>query len=241
MKKINRILLILTILLAVLSLTLGGILTAKAIRDKKEEDAKPDPQAMQKMADSFSNSLHNIRYYMEISDIRDICKEQEVVSVYRYTHDGAFSGISVIEFREFTDGTGSLSYIRYNCESYLIIKGIFEDVTFDLTAEETSAFLQCIEENRFYEQTTIHPEESRYNNIMDGATQYLEGDHGDRLERLNVTLSNYHLLCLRAAELFDYPAFTNVAEKMIEMVESKGCEVRFNYCGDEEALRSGAN
>ena len=239
MKKINRILLILTILLAVLSLTLGGILTAKAIRDKKEEDAKPDPQAMQKMADSFSNSLHNIRYYMEISDIRDICKEQEVVSVYRYTHDGAFSGISIIEFKELADGTGSLSYIRYNCESYLIIKGIFEDVTFELTAEETASFLQCIEENRFYEQTTIHPEES--DTVTDGATQYLEGDHAAKIDRLGVALSNYRLLCYRSEGLFDYPAFTNIAEKMIEMVESKGCEVRFNYCGDEEALRSGAN
>ena len=238
MKKINRILLILTILLAVLSLTLGGILTAKAIRDKKEEDAKPDPQAMQKMADSFSNDLHNIRYYMEISDIRDICKEQEVVSVYRYTHDGAFSGISIIEFRELADGTGSLSYTRYNCESYLIIKGVFEDVTFDLTAEETSTFLQCVEENKFYEQTTIHPEES--DTILDGAIQYLEGDHADKLDRLGVVLSNYRLLCYRSEGLFfDYPAFTNIAEKMIDMVESKGCEVRFNYCGDEEALRNG--
>ena len=90
MKKSTRVLLILTVVFAVSSIFLGSFLVAEKIKHKTEPTA-PFDLTHQEMLDNFCNKLHNIRYYMEIPDVRDICKEQDVVSVYRYTHNGAFS------------------------------------------------------------------------------------------------------------------------------------------------------
>ena len=232
MKKDTRILLIPIIILATALLVLGSVLLSMIIKERR--DTSLDTQTLQEMRDKCNNDLYDLRYNLEIADIRDIGREENVVSVYRYTRNGAFEGISIIEFREYTDGTGNIAYIRYNSNSFIIVNGIFENVSFDLTVEETRSFLQCIEEHNFNKTPTIHPYDT--NDLTDGVYQYLEGENCSISEKYDCAFSNYHLLFLRNSNL-DHPAFNNIVDKMIELLESKGCQVRFNVIQEEEELR----
>ena len=127
MKKDTRILLIPIIILATALLVLGSVLLSMIIKERR--DTSLDTQTLQGMRDKCNNDLYDLRYNLEIADIRDIGREENVVSVYRYTRNGAFEGISIIEFREYTDGTGNIAYIRYNSNSFIIVNGIFENVS----------------------------------------------------------------------------------------------------------------
>lgn len=180
------------------------------------------------------HTLYNARCNTNTPDIRQLLEDGTATQAYRMTIEGIFHGLYMFDFYVHENGAGTLHYRRYNGES-VVIKGIFDDVSYPLTKQETEALLSVFTEQQFFNLPIIHPYESTY--IMDGYYIYLEG-----IERMHTfsdgsyDFSSYHMVRIHDHSI-DYPQLTAIYDALIALVESKGTEVRINAYYEEEKLR----
>lgn len=185
--------------------------------------------------ENFQNDLYAVRYNLQIDDLRDVMFRNGIAQAYRMTMDTMSDGVYLFEFLIFTDGTGSLCYQRYNSETGLTNKGLFDDVAYSLTATETEALLSVWINADFFNLSPVHPYDTAL--FMDGQQLFLEGmDDLWRVGDAGVSFYNYHMIGLRDDSLI-YPEFFSIHDALIALVEEKGTEVKFNFRSEEEKLR----
>ena len=185
------------------------------------------------------NELYTIRYNFDLVDIRDIVADGTYAQAYRMTVEGMFDGVHYIDFYVHHDGTGTLIYKRYNSEGYVYIKGVFEDVKYSLSKEETASLLGVWETQDFFSLPSTHIYEEVDIIILDGEYIYLEGINDvttfKNIDDISI-YQDYHMCRVHDTRL-NFPQFWTIRDAMVAMVESKGTEVRFNMTHQEEELR----
>lgn len=188
-------------------------------------------------AQSAASYLSNIRYILGMPDIRHLVADGIYAQAYRMTVEGVYIGTQYIDFYVHHDGTGTLIYRRYNSSDMVNIKGIFEDITYELSAEETNSLVKVWVDNEFERLPCTHPYEST--SISDGRIIYLEGIDGCKKYSNGETIYSwyYNMTHLHDQRVI-YPELSTIKDAMVAMVESKGTEVRFNRTSEEEKLRS---
>lgn len=180
-------------------------------------------------------ALYNARSNTNTPDIRQLLEDRTATQAYRMTIEGLFHGLYMFDFYVYENGTGMLHYRRYRAETSAYVKDAFDDIRFPLTEQETADLLTVFTEQHFFDLPIVHPYESPY--IMDGYYIYMEG-----IERVHTfsddshDFSSYHMVCLHDHSI-DYPQLTAIRNALIELVRSKGTEVRINACAEEEKLR----
>ena len=181
------------------------------------------------------HALYNARRNTNTLDIRQLLEDGTATQAYRMTIEGLFHGLYMFDFYVHENGTGTLHYRRYNAESAVFIKSVFDDVSYPLTERETATLLSFFTEQHFFDLPIVHPYESTH--IMDGYSIYLEGIEEMRtISGSSHDFSSYHMVCIHDHSI-DYPQLTAIREALIDLVKSKGTEVRINACAEEEQLR----
>ena len=209
-------------------------LPAAILGDAVPRDTICAEDAMIKLED-FQNDLYAIRYNLKIDDLQTVMLRDEIAQAYRMTIDTMSDGVYLFEFHIYTDNTGALTYRRYNSETGLTNKGLFDDVTYPLTQTETEALLSVWTEADFFNLSPVHPYDTA--SFLDGQYIYLEG-MADlwRIGEDGVFFYNYHMIGLRDQTLI-YPELFSIHDTLIALVEEKGTEVKFNFRSEEEKLR----
>ena len=203
-------------------------------------DVLPEKTISAEYAASVSQNaatyLNNIRYILDIPDIRHLVADGIYAKAYRMTFEGVYHGVQYIDFYVNHNGTGTIIYRRYNSSEIVNIKGLFEDVTHELTAEETAGLVKVWEDQEFQRLPCTHPYEA--DSISDGYEIYLEGINGCNKYPSGETIySWYYNMTHLHDDTVNYTELFTIRNALVAMVESKGTEVRFNKTWEEEKLR----